>query len=200
LIFQYKFAKIQPYMKKLFMATLITLHTFSVPSSVFAVTTPSFPACANPQGTTKASYSEGAHGIVGSGTTYTGRDEVYTLTDDTLTQCFCPADGFGIQTNWWKASSLSENDINVLKSEGWIYIPTGALWGLSDAPYVAKNSNYSCLPGGTGGGSSEVLGEGTGGGEVLGLAATGDRVLVYTSFAIGALLLAIGLRRIRQNS
>lgn len=175
----------------------LIFQTYARP--VLAISTPSFPSCANPQGTTKASYSEGTHGIVGSGTTYTGKDTVYTLTDDTLTQCFCSADGSGIQTNWWKASSLSENDITVLKSEGWIYVPAGDLWGLAASPYLAKNINYSCLPGSSVGGSPQVLGEGTGGGEVLGLAATGDSLLVYSSFLLGAILLLIGLQRIRHH-
>ncbi len=182
---------------------LLTIFSFVTQLFVrpaFAVATPTFPSCANPQGTTKVSYSEGTHGIVGSGATYTGKDTVYTLTDNTLTQCFCSADGQGIQTNWWKANFLSENDINVLKSEGWIYVPAGNLWGLSADPYVAKNTAYSCLPGSSVGGSSAVLGNGTGGGEVLGLAATGDSVLVYTSFLLGGVLLYIGIRRIRHNS
>jgi len=167
-------------------------------SPVYAITIPSFPACANPQGATKVSYSEGTHGIVGSGATYTGKDAVYTLTADTLTQCFCPTEGQGIQTNWWKADQISESDIDVLKSQGWYYVPAGQLWGLADSPYVAKNSNYSCLSG-----SSQILGTGIGGGdetgEILGLAATGDSVLVYSSFLIGSGLLYIGIKRIRQN-
>ncbi len=164
-----------------------------------AISIPSFPACANPQGTTRVSYSEGIHGIVGSTSQYSGKDTVYTLSDDTLTQCFCAADGSGIQTNWWKASALTENEINILKSDGWIYVPAGNLWGLADAPYVAKNTSYSCLPGAVGGASDTVY-DGIGGGEILGLAATGDSILVYSSFLIGAIFLLVGLRRLRHNS
>ena len=88
---------------------LFTFLQLSVVSPVFAISTPSFPSCANPQGVVRASYSEGVHGIVGSSATYTGSDAVYTLSDDTVTQCFCSVDGAGIQTNWWKASSLSSS-------------------------------------------------------------------------------------------
>jgi hypothetical protein len=188
-------------MKKITIWSLfVTLFVVSA-SPVLAVTIPTFPSCANPQGNVKVSYSEGTHGIVGSGATYTGKDTVYTLSDDTVTQCFCGADGNGIQTNWWKASSLSEIDINILKSEGWIYVPAGNLWGLAAAPYVAKNSTYSCLPGSVNGVSSES--NGTGGaydeGDVLGLAATGDSALVYGSFLLGLTLLVIGIRRFKQS-
>ncbi len=188
-------------MKKItFLSLLVSLFIASA-SPAFAVTTPSFPSCANPQGSVKVSYSDGTHGIVGSGATYTGRDTVYTLSDDTVTQCFCGADGNGIQTNWWKASSLTEDQVNVLKSEGWVYIPAGNLWGLADSPYVAKNYNYSCLPGSVNG-SSTSQDNGTGGayeeGDVLGLAATGDSILVYGSALLGLALIVIGIRRFKQ--
>ena len=174
-------------------------------TSVFAVSTPSFPACANPQGSLKVSYSEGVHGIVGSGATYTGKDTVYTLSDSTTTQCFCGADGNGIQTNWWKASSLTEAEINILKADGWHYVPTGSLWGLAVDPYLAKNISYSCNSSSSSSGSvqgsstTQDLDTGTGGGEVLGLAATGDSALVYGSFLLGTLLLIVGLRRLKLS-
>ncbi len=193
--------------KVLFLLSTITyLLTSATPA--FAVTTPSFPACANPQGSIKVSYSEGTHGIVGSGQTYTGKDTVYTLTDTTTTQCFCGADGNGIQTNWWKASSLTENEIEILKSEGWHYIPTGSLWGLAVDPYLAKNISYRCLADSSssttngsvqGSSTTQDLDTGTGGGEVLGLAATGDSALVYGSFLLGALFLIVGLRRLKLS-
>jgi len=189
---------------------LFTFLQLSVVSPVLAISTPSFPSCANPQGVVRASYSEGVHGIVGSSATYTGRDAVYTLSDDTVTQCFCSVDGNGIQTNWWRASALSEEQIRTLESLGWIYIPNGNLWGLAEDPYITKNSNYNCLPGssstptihntvsednGTGGGY--VLGETTG--SVLGLAATGDSILVYLSFLLGIVFLYIGISRIKTR-
>jgi hypothetical protein len=181
--------------------TLLTIFSLFLGSvkPAFALSLPSFPSCANPQGTTKVSYSEGTHGIVGSGLTYTGKDTVYTLTDDTLTQCFCGKDGEGIQTNWWKASSLTQDEINILKTSGWVYIPAGNLWGLAEAPYVAQNISYSCLPGSTLG-TSDSQDNGIGGGEVLGLAATGNSILVYLSFLASVILLYLGIRRIRTNS
>jgi hypothetical protein len=201
--------------KQLLTIFSLAIFLFSFAAPAFAISTPTFPSCANPQGDVKVTYSDGTHGIVGSTATYTGRDSVYTLSDDTVTQCFCGADGSGIQTNWWKATSLTDDEINILKSEGWVYVPAGNLWGLSDAPYVAKNITYSCLSGGSnnnnnggnGGGStsssstsSESLDTGIGGGDVLGLAATGDSVLVYGSFLLGIVLLIIGLRRIKKQN
>lgn len=195
-------------MSKIFSLFLVFSMLISFAKPAFAVTIPSFPACANPQGSLKVSYSEGVHGIVGSGATYTGKDTVYTLSDDTVTQCFCGADGNGIQTNWWKASSLSESEINILKADGWHYVPTGSVWGLAVDPYVAKNVSYNCLQNtsttstsnsstsdnGVGGG--EVLGESSG--EVLGLAATGDSILVYLSFILGLILTYLGVKRFKQ--
>lgn len=185
-----------------------TIFSFLLASPVYSVNTPTFPSCVSPQGSIKVSYSSGTHGIVGSGETYTGTDAVYTLTLDTLTQCFCSSTGEGIQTNWWKASSLSESDITVLKSLGWIYVPAGQLWGLEAAPYVAINTKYSCLPGSSsntrsgdrggnsdGVGGGEVLGAETG--DILGLAATGDLYIVYLSFALGIGLTYLGLKRLR---
>ena len=96
---------------------LILTLLFATGNPVHAVTIPSFPVCTSPQGDIKVSYSEGTHGIVGSTETYTGRDAVYTLSQDTLTQCFCSTDGNGIQTNWWNAFSLSEDQVNTLKKK-----------------------------------------------------------------------------------
>ncbi len=197
--------------KSIWNKIFITIFYFFVASPVYAISTPTFPSCVSPQGSIKVSYSSGTHGIVGSGETYTGTDAVYTLTQDTLTQCFCSSTGEGIQTNWWKASSLSESEVNVLKSLGWIYVPAGQLWGLEVAPYVALNSKYSCLPGSSSntssGDSNRGDGNGTGGGEVLGvetgdvlgLAATGDIYLVYTSFALGIGLIYLGIKRLRNH-
>lgn len=190
-------------MKKTLIFLTTICYLLSSTASVFALTIPSFPSCANPQGQIKVTYSDGTHGIVGSGATYTGKDTVYTLSDDTVTQCFCAADGQGIQTNWWKASSLSESDINILKSQGWHYVPTGSLWGLAADPYVAQNLSYRCLGGGSstsqdnGVGGGDVLGDSTG--EVLGLAATGDSILVYASMILGLGLTIIGIKRFKQT-
>ena len=178
---------------------IITLSLFLLANytrPVFAVNIPSFPSCAAPQGSIMVSYSSGTHGIVGSSATYTGSDTVYRVSDDAVTQCFCPDSGNGIQTDWWKAISLSETEINVLKSQSWFYVPSGVVWGLDQSPYVARNTAFSCLPGSP----TQVLDDstGTGGGEVLGLAATGDSWLVYGTFAAGLVCLIWGIRRLRH--
>lgn len=176
--------------------------------SSLAVSTPSFPICLNPQGTIKASYSSGTHGIVGDSKEYKGSDSVYQLSDDTFTQCFCAEDGSGIQTNWWNVSGLSDPEIQVLKNLGWQYVPSGALWGLENASYVAQNSSYSCKGisdrtagssassdsgrGGTDGGS--VLAAAT---SILGLAQTGNISFIYSLFGVGftSILLGFTLRK-----
>lgn len=147
-----------------------------------ALEIPNFPSCLNPGGTIKVSYNEGTHGIVGDTSQYNGSDTVYQLDSGNLTQCLCTANGQGIQTNWWKDSSLFAEEKQTLINSGWIYIPNGALWGLEETAYFAKNSNYSCGPSG-----------GIGGGEVLGLASTGGSSLPFVSAIVGLAALAFGV-------
>jgi hypothetical protein len=166
-----------------------------------AVSKPNFPACNSPEGTIKIHYPTGTHGIAGSTATYTGSDTVYLLSDVTLTQCFCSENGSGIQTNWWKVSSLDQEEITKLQAEGWYLIPDGSAWGLDNAPYMAFNTSYSCggSPNGTGGGNSNsnnfsssnsVVSSLQG---VLGLAFTGNAWMVYGSGIAGLLFLLVGL-------
>lgn len=173
---------------------LLASLAFNV-SAAQAVTTPDFPNCANPQGTLKVSYDEGVHGIVGRSAEYKGSDSVYQVNDNTLLQCFCSEDGNGIQTNWWKIDSLTEDEIQTLKNLGWSYVPNGALWGLEDAVYMAKSDEYACS-------GSEESDAGTGG-QVLGLATTGNIGTLYGFLIAGLGSLAFGfyLRyRAHQNS
>jgi hypothetical protein len=175
---------------KKFLLSLLFLNIigmfFNV-TSAYAITEPSFPSCINPQGTLKANYTSGTHGVPGDTKTYTGSDSVYKLTNSTLIQCLCPTDGNGIQTNWWKVSGMSENDINSLKNNGWIFIPNGSVWGLDNEPYLTKNLKYSCI-GGIGGVSAQKnLGD------VLGLASTGNVASVYFYLISGVTLLVLGL-------
>lgn len=170
-------------MKLFFSALIVVLFLIFSSKSVSAIDAPNFPACSNPQGNLIVSYDFGTHGVVG-GNSYTGSDKVYKIDENSLVQCLCTTDGKGIQTDWWKAPSLDENQINILKSEGWIYIPTGSVWGLTIDAYLARNSNYSCTTdGGTGGGSI---------GQVLGLAFTGNIILIYSIFVIGLISLIYG--------
>jgi hypothetical protein len=191
-------------MKKAFWTFLsITAILLSSAQAVYAVVTPSFPTCTNPQGTIKVPATSGVHGIVGSTATYTGTDTVYSLDgNNTVLQCFCSVNGEGIQTDWWKASSLTEEEITILKSEGWHYIPAGNLWGLDSDPYVAKNIGYNCLPTNTGGGSNspsnnpstgQTLGTSTG--QVLGLATTGNMPMILATFLVALSLIIWGIRR-----
>ena len=211
-------------MKRLFAIFCLTLAISSRPvSTVLAVEVPNFPSCLNPNGAVIANYDSGTHGIVGSGATYTGKDTVYNVGEGLVTQCFCSTDGNGIQTDWWNASSLTEDEVNVLKSQGWNYIPNGNLWGLSSDAFITKNTTYSCLP--TGGGDpngggdglsdgksdgrsscpectappigGQVLGTSTG--DVLGLAATGDSWILYSVFATAFVLLLAGAKKLRKS-
>lgn len=185
-----------------FLSLLIGLLVYSMlASSIEAVNTPSFPACSNPQGSVKADYPSGTHGIVGSTATYTGSDKVYQVDSEKVMQCFCASTGgSGIQTNWWKIPNLSESEINIFKSQGWIYVPNGALWGLDEAPYLAINTNYSCSSS-NGNNNSSNSGSSQGSvagaaanavGDVLGLASTGNNTFFYLTFITGVLSLLIG--------
>jgi hypothetical protein len=177
----------------LLLKVLFLLPVFLLLSTrqVFAVDTPNFPACSNPQGTLIASYDSGTHGVVG-GTSHTGNDKVYRVDQNSLIQCLCTSDGKGVQTNWWRASSLDGDQIKILENEGWIYVPNGTVWGLEDSAYMARNISYSCLSdGGTGGGSGSSSSSSSIG-QVLGLAFTGNIKLIYTVFALGIVSLLYG--------
>ncbi len=167
----------------LFLTTFITLFFWQV-SPVLAVTPPDFPACSAQVGSPIiVSYSSGTHGIVGDSATHTGKDTVYAINSrNVVLQCFCGTDGSGIQTNWWKASSLTDPDIKVLISLGWKYVQNGSIWGLSNEPYIAQHLNYAC--GGTGGGISDPA--------VLGLATTGNTSFVNNLFFVGFVSVIFG--------
>lgn len=181
-----------------FLIFSISLYFFSLnAASAHAAVVPKFPSCVNPQGNLKVNYPDGTHGIAGNTSTYTGSDSVYTLSENTLMQCFCAADGSGIQTNWWKVSSLTQNEIDLLVNSGWTYIPNGALWGLDNATYLAQNSNFSCKSSNTSnnsGGSStdQVAGVSFDAGQVLGLASTGNLQYILSFFTLGVLSFILG--------
>ncbi len=151
-----------------------------------------FPVCANPKGSVKSQYASGTHGIPGSTATYQGSDKVYQVSKDKLTQCFCAVDGSGIQTNWLKASGLSDEEINQYKDAGWIFVPNGANWGLEEGPYLSYNSTYSCAGSATGGTGGSVLGASTN--AVLGFASTGNIKILLAVTGIGLLSLFFGLK------
>lgn len=121
-------------------------------SPVFAVDVPSFPTCPNPSGVQIASYADGTHGIPGRVEVFTGSDNVFRIDESRVVQCYCAPDGNGIQTNWWKVSSLTSEEKAELVKQGWIYIPDGSVWGLNQGDWMAQNFTLSC--GDKGGGSS----------------------------------------------
>lgn len=175
----------------------LTVFAFLIAMPTLAVTPPSFPSCTNPEGQIIAQYSTGAHGVPGSLAEYRGSDTVYRVSDDKLVQCLCTENGDGTQTNWWKISSLRESDVNVLKSLGWIFIPSGSVWGLEDTSYMAFNTTFSCkstttttTTSSSGGGQGEPS---FSPGEVLGLATTGNIVYLYGLVALGSLFLLLGI-------
>ena len=176
--------------KSIFFAILFSFILFlnSVTYAFAAPIPPEFTSCVNPQGSVKASYSSGTHGVPGDQTTYQGSDSVYNVSGNALTQCLCTVDGEGIQTNWWKISSLTSNEIETLKTQGWVFIPDGSAWGLENSSYLAKNSNYACR--GTGGA----------GGDVLGLASTGNIKTIYLLLNLGFLSLTAGYLLNKQTS
>jgi hypothetical protein len=176
-------------MKFLASISLVILFYFAALVQAQAYQIPQFTSCVNPQGQVKVNYDNGTHGIVGNTSSFQGKDTVYTLSGDALTQCFCSSDGKGIQTNWWKASSLTEQEIESLKSQGWKYVPNGALWGLDEAAYLAFNSEYICRS--TSGGGGGALGASIG--SVLGLASTGNTKFLLSIILTSVISLLVGL-------
>lgn len=169
--------------------TLITAITLPVllaglTQPVFAVSTPDFGSCVNPQVSASQVNSGNNHGVVGRTTTYAGTDSIYKLSNGNVTQCLCPDNGSGVQTNWLKASNVSSSDVETLKGQGWEYVVTGSAWGLDDTPYLAKNSDYSCKA--TGGGETKTS-------PVLGLAKTGNMLMIYGFLTAGLTALLSGM-------
>lgn len=169
---------------KLIAAISLFVYTLISVSPVYAVSTPDFGSCLNPQGKAIASYDSGKHGIVGKDELVTGSDYVYQSSDMGITQCFCPEDGKGIQTNWYDVSKLSPKDVDILKKEGWSFFATGTSWGLKDVPFVAKNSDYTCKK------TAEKKDNAV---DVLKLASTGETKTIYVFILSGAAFLITGL-------
>jgi len=167
----------------LFSIFLFILGTINA-HNVFGFDQPVFPSCLNPQGKLIAQYSSGTHGVPGMNQTFTGSDSVYTLSSSSVIQCLCPENGQGIQTNWMKASDLSQAEISILEKQGWVYITNGLVWGLDDGPYMAQNTNFSCP-------SSSDPGKITQ--QVLGLATTGNIILLYCFLTGGTFFVGLGL-------
>lgn len=185
--------------------------------TVRAVSDPPLFTCITPIGEVIATYPSGTHGIPGDNGTYTGSDTVYRIDSDHLLQCFCPDNNqSGIQSNWWKISGLSEEDISFFRKRGWIYVPNGALWGLDEAPYLVRNEFYACQGQGggsdngggggsssssSGGSSSSDSGVGGGAGSVLGvsaLAETGSARTILAFLIIGGLFAFAAYKLRRQ--
>lgn len=106
---------------------------------------PSFNSCQNLYGTPGdiAGYETGLHQIVGGGL-LEGSDNVFSQDGGNYLQCYCPAEGVdGIQTNWWLADDLSQEDIDYYVSMGWFY-ENGMQWNLGDHWYLAKNMDAVC--------------------------------------------------------
>lgn len=181
--------------KKLAFLTSI-LSFFVLATPVWAVTPPNFPACSNPTGNLVVSYEAGLHGIVGQPNSASGSDKVYSLAEIGNVQCFCAISGEGIQTNWWKTSSLTQDEIEQLKKLGWVYVPTGAVWGLEDTSYMAKNEPYACRST-TSSSSSQGSVLSTAATDtkpqVLGLAATGDTQMLLTLIILSFTSLILGI-------
>jgi hypothetical protein len=183
--------------------TILSLGWFGTTSVLAEYQIPAtFTSCHNPVGDIKADYPKGEHAIVGVIGLKNGSDKVFAVGNDNYTQCYCPTNGsIGIKTNWLAAGNIAKEDQNVLITQGWIYIPNGADWGLSNQPYLAKNIEFTCSEGGndssgggggtSGGGSSSGQG---GGGEVLGISTLADTSSNYSKYQIVlTILLAIGL-------
>jgi hypothetical protein len=167
--------------------------------SALAIASVEFPSCLNPQVTASQVNIGTSHGVVGKNTPYSGTDSIYQLNNDNVLQCLCTNNGTGIQTNWLRVGVLSQNDINDLIGQGWVYIDNGELWGLKSGPYLAKNIEYTChsTSGSSNGTSAGVtLQQG-----VLGLAGTGNLTAIYGLIMMGLILFFVGtlLSRVKHT-
>lgn len=181
---------------------LIVLTLFGT-SNAFAISdTPQFPGCPNPGGTQISGYTTGSHGIVGQPGVFTGSDNVFKIDNTRTVQCYCNENGnSGIQTNWWKVTGITQDEINIYKNLGWSFIPDGSVWGLDAEPYLAININNACSGqvGGTtnSSSSSSTNNSGIGGGDVLGayteFANTGTMGIIILMFGLGFILIGASI-------
>ena len=108
--------------------------------------------CGDIHGTLVAKYPSGWHWIVSFSPNQWGADKVKNVGYDNYIQCFCPRklEGFeplfrhGVQTNWLKASNVSNETQQKLLSQDWLWVNNGADFGLAPEPYLAKNIKWDC--------------------------------------------------------
>lgn len=195
-------------MKKLLNSSLLVASAFAVfAPAVNAEPASQFTSCLTPTGSIIANYNDGDHGIIGMGNKI-GKDVVYSLPNSDAMQCFCGSDGQAVQTNWMKTTSLSDDQIKVYQSQGWIYVPSGASWGLEDCPYLAQNISYTCkesssTPAGDGktdgrsdgrtDGKSDGMGSIVQSSTGTNLASTGNLLFIAEIFVAGVILTLVGL-------
>jgi hypothetical protein len=174
-----------------------TIILFGAATPAFAVDAPTFPNCPNPGGVQIASYTDGTHGIPGRSEVYTGNDTVFRLDEKRVAQCYCPPDGTGIQTNWFKVSDLTSDQKTELIQRGWVYIPDGTVWGLDAGDWMAQNSPLTCTEHAIGGSGLSTIFP-----QILGFADTGKMLFYrgvismagFTSIALGIMVLVFALK------
>jgi len=94
---------------------------------------PSFPSCSSQTGAGDvAHYESGLHQIPGNGL-FSGKDDVYSLSDGNFLQCF-RNDEVCIQSNWWRTDQ---------EREGWLSL-NGGQWNLGNFHYLVNN--VDCKP------------------------------------------------------
>lgn len=180
------------------LAVLSLLVFFSI-KPAFAQNIPINPpqaTCITPTGEKIVTHLDGIHGVVGNLAAFTGRDEVFALGNDDALQCFCATNGNGVETIWWSSfGGLTQDQIDSLIAQGWIFVPDGSAWGLAAKPYLAKNTNYLC-PGSTSTNNTSQTSSNTQPGQVLGvstLAATGGKGLITILILASAVWLVLGV-------
>lgn len=109
-----------------------------------------------------------------------------------------------------KIVDLTSDQVKVYQSQGWIYVPSGAAWGLSDVPYLAQNVDFSCSgssSSSSSGGDGKTDGKeptmymvkSDGRGSIVqaahgtNLASTGNMLFIVEIFSVRRILTATGL-------
>jgi hypothetical protein len=147
-----------------------------------------FGSCVNPQWKVSQVNKGNDHGVVGANQSYSGTDTIYTSGSNAL-QCLCADNGKGYETKWMDASGLSSSEVATYKKDGWIYVATGANWGLKDVAYLAKNSDFSCKGLKVAAASNAAAAKPS----VAGLASTGNESFIYLLVLLGGASLVAGL-------
>lgn len=125
---------------------ILVLGVFWSSAIVFADKAPYFPYCEGEKKNGDYQSGMGDWRIPGQGGHLVGNSNTYYRGLGSYYQCICPANGAGIQINYWNIKSKDESVISPYINMGWWRI-NGSDYNLRNDPYLALVLSYPCVSG-----------------------------------------------------